>query len=154
MTHVQATKSLCHSGAIPELRHLRSCSLLRGHLAISEAAPRSKDTWSFQKPLLAPRTLSHSRSRNSLQGHFHPEDSNAPSHSGVHPFSETSAPRKITLATDHLRYPPSVTSWQQIIFNPRLQLHSLTSSHVHNVKRPPAWTVMDWGGIFCMRSQQ
>jgi len=36
----------------------------------------------------------------------------------------------------------------------RLQLCSLISLHVHNVKRPPTRAIMDWGEILCMQSQQ
>ena len=48
----------------------------------------------------------------------------------------------------------TLTPRQQIIHDLRLQLHNLIFIHVHNVKRPQAWAVMNWGGILCMSSQQ
>jgi len=44
--------------------------------------------------------------------------------------------------------------WQKIIPDLCLQLLSLIFLHVHNMERPPAWTVMDRGEFLCMQSQQ
>jgi len=55
---------------------------------------------------------------------------------------------------DHPWSPPLFTPRKRIILDFRIQSCSLTSPYVHNVKRPPSWGVKDWGGIFCMQSQQ
>ena len=70
------------------------------------------------------------------------------------PILETSASHKTTSATDHPWSSPSITLWQQIIFDLRFQLRSLIFLHVHNVKRPPVWAVMNRGGFLCKQSQQ
>ena len=99
---------------------------------------------SNQKP---PSLRSHSRNRSSPQGRFHPDSSDTPSHPGVHHFPQTSAPDKITSATDHPWFSPSATLQQQIIHDLCRQFRSLIFPHVLNVRNPLAWTVMNRGGF-------
>ena len=49
------------------------------------------------------------------------------------------------MARDHPWFLPTIS---------QPDFRSLIFLHVHNVKRPPAWAVMDIGGFFCMYSQQ
>jgi len=67
---------------------------------------------------------------------------------------ESKSPHKITSAIDHSWFRPSITPRQRIILDLRLQLRNLIFLHVHNVKRPPVWVVMNRGRFFCMQYQQ
>ena len=90
------------------------------------------------------------RTHSSPRGHFHPDNSDAPSCPGVYPFPKTSALHKIALATDHLKSPPSddngnkspldlrlcVRQQQQITLDLRLQLRSSILPRIQNVSTP------------------
>ena len=110
MTRVQSTRSLRHSGAIPEAALLLEDAFIPTALMLS-----------------AILELPHFGDFSSAQ------DNHDNRSFLIFAFNYTTA-------IDHPWSPPSVTQFNFL--------------HIHNVKRPPVWTVMDRGGFLCVQSQQ
>ena len=86
-------------------------------------------------------------SRSSPRRRFHHGNSNVLSHLGAPPITEASASHKTTTTIDHLWSLPSITSRQQIIPDPRLQLRNMIFLHIHYVKHLQSrqlWTEADF----------